>query len=78
MGGLNSSNTAETAVYSAQSLVKGDSQWKLIAANGWQDNWPVYTQTGITMNSKIYFFGMIILIMLHVTLVCGTSCLNVG
>ena len=58
MGGLNSSYTAETAVYSAQSLVKGDSQWKLIPANGWEDNWPVYSQTGITMNSKIYFFGI--------------------
>ena len=58
MGGLNSSNTAETAVYSAQSLVKGDSQWKLIAPNGWEDSWPVYSQTGITMGSKIYFFGM--------------------
>lgn len=58
MGGLNSSNTAETAVYSAQSLVKGDPEWKLIAANGWEESWPVYSQTGITMNSKIYFFGM--------------------
>ena len=58
MGGLNSSNTAETAVYSAQSLVKGDSQWKLIAPNGWQESWPVYSQTAITMNSKIFFFGM--------------------
>ena len=57
MGGLNSSNTAETAVYSAQSLVKGDSQWKLIAQNGWQESWPVYSQTGITLNSKIFFFG---------------------
>ena len=62
MGGLNSSNTAETAVYSAQSLVKGDPEWKLIAANGWENSWPVYSQTGITMNSKIYFFGMFMLI----------------
>ena len=62
MGGLNSSNTAETAVYSAQSLVKGDSEWKLIAANGWDDSWPVYSQTGITMNSKIYFFGIFMFI----------------
>ena len=41
MGGLNSSNTAETAVYSAHSLVQGDPEWRIIAANGWQDNWPV-------------------------------------
>ena len=60
MGGLNSSNTAETAVYSAQLLVKGESQWRMIASNGWQESWPVYSQTGITMNSKIYFFGMLI------------------
>ena len=44
MGGLNSSYTAETAVYSAHSLVKGDPEWRIIAANGWQDNWPVYSR----------------------------------
>ena len=42
----------------AHSFVKGDSQWKEIATNGWQDNWPDYDQAGITMDSKIYFFGM--------------------
>ena len=59
MGGLNSSYTAETAVYSAHSLVQGDPEWRIIAANGWQDNWPVYSQSGVTMNKKIYFFGKI-------------------
>ena len=44
--------------YRAYSLVKGDPEWKAIAANGWQDSWPVYSQTGKAMNSKIYFFGM--------------------
>ena len=60
MGGLNSSYTAETAVYSAESLVKGDSQWRTIAPKGWQASWPVYSQTGITLNQEIFFFGMIL------------------
>ena len=54
MGGVNS----EGADYSAHTLVKGDSQWKSIAPNGWQDSWPVYDQIAITINSKIYFFGI--------------------
>jgi len=57
MGGLNSSYTAGTAVYSAESLVKGESQWRTIPPNGWQASWPVYSQTGITMNQNIFFFG---------------------
>ena len=60
MGGLNSSYSPQTAVYSAESLVKGDSQWRTIAPNGWQPSWPVYAQTGITMNQQIFFFGMIL------------------
>ena len=52
----------KTASYRAYSLVKGDPEWKAIAAKGWQDGWPVYSQTGITMNSKIYFFGKFMLI----------------
>ena len=62
MGGLDSyySSLTETAVDSAQLLVKGDSKWRMIASNGWQESWPVYAHTGITMNSKIYFFGMLI------------------
>ena len=53
-----------TADYSAQaiSLVKGDSEWKPVAANGWDDSWPGYDQNGVTINSKIYFFGMFMLI----------------
>ena len=52
----------KTAAYRAYSLVKGDPEWKAIAAKGWQDSWPVYSQTGITMNTKIYFFGMFMFI----------------
>ena len=51
----------------AHSLVKGDSKWKDIATNGWQDNWPDYDQAGITMDSKIYFFGMF---MVYVNIIC--------
>ena len=40
----------------AEILVKGDSQWRLI--NGtFPVGWPVYAQTGVTMNNKVYFLG---------------------
>ena len=54
IGGVNS----DGAFYSAHTLVKGDSQWKFIAPKGWQESWPFYDQTGVTMDSKIYFFGI--------------------
>ena len=55
-GGLNSGG-AENAQYGAELLVKGNSQWREIAPNGWVPTWPVYSQTGITLNQKIFFFG---------------------
>ena len=43
--------------YSVEILVKGDSHWSLI--NGtFQGGWPYYSQTGITMNNKVYFLGI--------------------
>ena len=40
----------------AEILVKGDSQWRLI--NGtFPVGRPVYAQSGITMNNKVYFLG---------------------
>ena len=56
---MNSAEGAGNAKYKAELLVKGNSQWREIAPNGWQNSWPVYSQTGITMNNKIFFFGKI-------------------
>ena len=45
--------------YSVEILVKGDSHWRLI--NGtFQGGWPYYSQTGITMNNKVYFLGILL------------------
>ena len=44
--------------YRAEVLVKGDSQWRVL--NGtFPSDWPVYSQTGITMNNKVYFSGIV-------------------
>ena len=44
--------------YSAEILVKGGSQWRLITGT-LPGGWPVYSQTGLTVNNKVYFLGRV-------------------